>query len=263
MLYGLPENGSGTYRNAPVAQGTVTNPEKRFLVNEILRFARLEGGHEQVLDIWTLLLALALTYLCSLAIGLVYRYTHRSPGYSQSYVQTLVLTSLVTALIMLVIGSNLARAFSLVGALSIIRFRNAIKETRDVGYIFFSMAVAMAAGTQFFTVAVLATGFICAAMLSLHFANFGAAQKEAERLLRVRLPADSDPTETVEKVMQELFNSFSLVLCETVKQGLQVELLYSVKPRSDVPPTEVLKRLTTANQNLKVTYHYNSHTEDP
>ena len=104
-------------------------------VNEILRFARLEGGHEQVLDIWVLLIALVLCYLCSLSIGLVYRYTHRSPGYSQSYVQTLVLTSLVTTLIMLVIGSNLARAFSLVGALSIIRFRNAIKETRDVGYI--------------------------------------------------------------------------------------------------------------------------------
>jgi uncharacterized membrane protein YhiD involved in acid resistance len=232
-------------------------------VNEILRFARLEGGHEQVLDIWALLIALGLTYICSICIGLVYRYTHRSPGYSQSYVQTLVLTSLVTALIMLVIGSNLARAFSLVGALSIIRFRNAIKETRDVGYIFFSMAVAMAAGTQFFTVALLATGVICASMLSLHFLNFGAAQKEAERLLRVRLPVDSDPTSTVEKVMQEVFLSFSLVLCETVKQGLQVELLYSVKPRPDVPPTEVLKKLSASNENLKVVYHYNSHSEEP
>lgn len=232
-------------------------------MNEILRFARLEGGHEQVLDIWVLLFALVLTYVCSLAIGMVYRYTHRSPGYSQSYVQTLVLTSLVTAVIMLVIGSNLARAFSLVGALSIIRFRNAIKETRDVGYIFFSMAVAMAAGTQFFTVALLATGFICGAMLALHFTNYGAAKEEAERLLRIRLPVDADPTTTVENVMEELFLGFSLVLCETVKQGLQAELLYSVKPRADVPPNQVLKRLSEANENLKVVYHYNSHTEDP
>ena len=232
-------------------------------MNEIIRFARLETGHEQALDIWALLLALVLTYFCSMAIGMVYRYTHRSPGYSQSYVQTLVLTSLVTALIMLVIGSNLARAFSLVGALSIIRFRNAIKETRDVGYIFFSMAVAMAAGTQFFTVALIATAFICGGMLLLHFGDFGASKQEAERLLRVRIPIEMDPASTVEKTMAELFDSFSLILCETAKQGLQVDMLYSVKPRPDIAATEVVKRMTQANQNLKVTYHYNSHSEDP
>ena len=232
-------------------------------MNEIIRFARLETGHEQALDIWALLLALVLTYFCSMAIGMVYRYPHRSPGYSQSYVQTLVLTSLVTALIMLVIGSNLARAFSLVGALSIIRFRNAIKETRDVGYIFFSMAVAMAAGTQFFTVALIATAFICGGMLLLHFGDFGASKQESERLLRVRIPIEMDPASTVEKTMAELFDSFSLILCETAKQGLQVDMLYSVKPRPEIAATEGVKRMTQANQNLKVTYHYNSHSEDP
>lgn len=231
-------------------------------MNEILRFARLEGGTEHVLDIWVLVLAMAITYGCSLAIGLVYRYTHRSPGYSQSYVQTLVLTSLVTTLIMLVIGSNLARAFSLVGALSIIRFRNAIKETRDVGYIFFSMAVAMASGTRFFAIAMLATGLISVGMLMLHFFDFGATRREAERLLRVRLPIDLDPTTTIEKVMAEVFDSFSLVLCETVKQGMMVEIVYSVSPKAGLSPPEVLKRLSAANENLKITYHYNSHTEE-
>ena len=49
---------------------------------------------------------------------------------------------------MLIIGSNIARAFALVGALSIIRFRNAMKETRDVGFIFLIMAIGMAVGTE-------------------------------------------------------------------------------------------------------------------
>ena len=106
-------------------------------MNEVLRFLNMESGQGSVLGLWEVLIALGLTYACSLIIGMVYRYTHRSPSYSQGYVHSLVLTSMVTALIMLVIGSNLARAFSLVGALSIIRFRNAVKETRDVGYIFF------------------------------------------------------------------------------------------------------------------------------
>ena len=84
-------------------------------------------------------------------IGLVYRLTHRGISYSQSYVQTLVMMGMVVSLIMLVVGSNIARAFALVGALSIIRFRNAIKETRDVGFIFFAMAIGMATGTRFYT----------------------------------------------------------------------------------------------------------------
>ena len=79
--------------------------------------------------------ALTLSFVLSSLIGWVYRYTHRNVSYSQSYVQTLVIVGMVIALIMLVVGSNIARAFALVGALSVVRFRNAIKETRDVGFI--------------------------------------------------------------------------------------------------------------------------------
>ncbi|MER5837495.1 DUF4956 domain-containing protein, partial [Streptomyces sp. NPDC002130] len=85
--------------------------------------------------------AMALSFVLSTLIGYVYRYTHRNVSYSQTYVQTLVIVGMVVALIMLVVGSNLARAFSLVGALSVVRFRNAVKETRDVGFIFLAMAI--------------------------------------------------------------------------------------------------------------------------
>ena len=80
--------------------------------------------------------------------------THRGTSYTQSFVFTLVLNGMVVALVMLIVGLNIARAFSLVGALSIIRFRNAVKETHDVGFIFFTMAIGMAVGTQFYTLAI-------------------------------------------------------------------------------------------------------------
>ena len=85
-----------------------------------------------------------LSFLLSLIIAWVYKITYKGVSYTQSYVHTLIMMSMVVAIIMLVIGSNIARAFSLVGALSIIRFRNAVKDTRDVGYIFFAMAIGMA-----------------------------------------------------------------------------------------------------------------------
>ncbi len=97
-----------------------------------------------ILDV---VLVLTLSFALSAFIGWIYKLSHRGASYTQSFVFTLVLNGMVVALVMTIVGSNLARAFSLVGALSIIRFRNAVKETRDVGFIFFTMAIGMAVGT--------------------------------------------------------------------------------------------------------------------
>ena len=199
---------------------------------------------------------------CSIVIGWVYRFTHKGIGYSQSYVQALILTSLVTTVIMMVIGSNIARAFSLVGALSIIRFRNAIKETRDVAFIFFSMAIAMANGTRFPGVAIIATGFISSVMVGLSFCNYGYNVKNTERLLRIQLPPGIDPEVALSPLLQKLFDSYSIVLVESVKQGLFTEILYSVRPATGVNPATVVDEITKANSNCKVSYNYGMHNDD-
>jgi len=77
--------------------------------------------------------------LTGLFIGYVYRKTHRGLSYSQSLVITLVLMCLIVCSVMMVIGSNLARAFALVGALTIVRFRTVVKDTRDTAFIFFAL----------------------------------------------------------------------------------------------------------------------------
>ena len=99
------------------------------LIQELERFRDLTS----VFSLADVAIVMLLSFVLSAAMALVYRGTHRGTSYSQSFAQTLVLMGMVTALIMLIIGSNIARAFSLVGALSVIRFRNAVKETRDVG----------------------------------------------------------------------------------------------------------------------------------
>ena len=203
-----------------------------------------------------------MTLLCSLFIGLVYRTTNTTAGYSQSYVQTLVMTSLVTALIMVVIGSNLARAFSLVGALSIVRFRNAVKETRDVGYIFFSLAVAMASGTRFFGIAIAATLFICVTALALHYFSFGVSKTDPERLLKVRLAAGADPLEVLGDVLGKFFSQFTLVVVETVRQGMYLDAVFSVRQKADVKTSDVMSEIAKVNENLKIVYRYDNHQQD-
>ena len=75
-----------------------------------------------------------------LVVALVYRATHKGLSYSQSFTQTILFVAVIVAIVMMVIGGNLARAFALVGALSIIRFRTVVKDTKDTAFIFASLA---------------------------------------------------------------------------------------------------------------------------
>jgi len=232
------------------------------LIKDSLLFLKSNAEQTTSLTIWELIFALSSSLFCSIFIGWVYRATHRGVGYSQSYVHSLVLTSLVTTVIMIVIGSNIARAFSLVGALSIIRFRNAIKETRDVGFIFFAMSVAMANGTRFHGVAIVATVYISGAMLFLFFTNYAGNRQNRERLLRVQLPPGLDPSVALDETLSDLFESFSIVLVESIRQGMLTEVLYSVRPKSNLAPTQVIDEISKVNSNLKVSYNYGMHTDD-
>jgi hypothetical protein len=102
---------------------------------------------------------------CGLTISLIYRFTYRGPGYSSGFVNSIALLSVITTLVIMVIGNNLARAFGLVGALSIIRFRTAIKDTMDIVYIFLALAIGMAVGVGYHKLAFIGTIVVGAILL--------------------------------------------------------------------------------------------------
>ncbi len=205
----------------------------------------------EVFTVQDVLLTIVLSFVLALAIGWVYRDTHRGVAYSQSYVQTLVLMAMVVGIIMLVIGSNIARAFTLVGALSIVRFRNAIKETRDVGYIFFAMAIGMAAGTRFYLLAVIATVVISALLWAMDRYNFFAKDASVQ-LLKVRLPSDLPYAALFESVFGRYLVRYDLVAMETVQAGTLTELVYSVEIKRGADAQAFLRELAALNDNNKV-----------
>lgn len=107
-----------------------------------------------------MLLSIFVSLSCSFIISVIYRFTYRGPGYSESFVDSIVFLSIITTIVIMIIGNNLARAFGLVGALSIIRFRTAIKDTIDIVYIFLSLAIGMACGVGYHKLAFAATVII-------------------------------------------------------------------------------------------------------
>jgi len=115
--------------------------------------------------------------VCGLLISLLYRRTYRGPSYSTTFVQSIVSLSMITTVVIMVIGNNIARAFGLVGALSIIRFRTAIKDTQDIVFIFFALAVGMAAGVGLHLTAVIGTIFIGTVIFVLSRTNYAAPNR--------------------------------------------------------------------------------------
>jgi hypothetical protein len=129
----------------------------------------------------------------SAGAAFAYRHTTRQATYSQSFAQSLVMIGMVTAIVMLIIGSNVARAFSLVGALSVIRFRNALKETRDVGFMFLVMAIGMACGSRLYLLAVAAAASLVAVLAVMWKTDAFASRAppgDAGQLLRAVRDAD-------------------------------------------------------------------------
>ncbi len=196
-------------------------------------------------------IVLALSFVLSALIGLIYRHTHRGTSYSQSFAQTLVLMGMITALIMLIIGSNIARAFSLVGALSVIRFRNAVKETRDVGFMFFTMAIGMACGTRFYLLGALGTATIAAVLVVMHRADVFSKEVH-ERLLRIRIPAEQDQARILDPVFRKFLDAARLIAIETVAGGVLQEVVYPVVLKRRMEPQAFLEAIRAVTNNNKV-----------
>ncbi|MFC4531230.1 DUF4956 domain-containing protein [Sphaerisporangium dianthi] len=197
-------------------------------------------------------IALSLSFVLSAMIGWVYRATHRNVSYSQSYVQTLVILGMLISLIMLVVGSNIARAFALVGALSVVRFRNAIKETRDVGFIFLVMGVGMAVGTRFYVLAIAAAVAISLIIVVMYRFNWFALNVRRQ-VVKVQVPSDEDYTHVIQDVLIQHTDEFELVSMESIRAGALIELMYTVKIKKGSEPSEVIAALRERNHGQSVT----------
>ena len=127
---------------------------------------------------------LILSFFLGVLISFVYKKTHRGMSYSQSFMITNIL-SLIVCMVIMTIGNSIARAFALVGALSIIRFRTVIKDPKDIVFIFWSLATGMVCGTGQYFLAFVGSLIITIVAYILHKTNYGSIYK-SEFILQFR-----------------------------------------------------------------------------
>lgn len=185
-----------------------------------------------------LLIALLGGYLISLA----YRWTYNGPGYSNKFIHSLIIITMITSIVILVIGNNLARAFGLVGAMSIIRFRTAVKDTHDIVFIFFALATGLAAGVGLHQVTLIGVLFIGLVQLILYSIDFGDKRKQEYLLQLSFIPQENRDPEYL-NIFKSYCRSSKLINVRSLGRDDLLELSFYVILRDRGQVSDLVKEL--------------------
>lgn len=204
-------------------------------------------------------LSIVLSFVLAAVIAIVYQHTHTGSNHSQSFVQTLVIMSIVVSVVMIVIGNNIAVAFGLVGAFSIIRFRTAMNDPKDIAFIFFGMAAGITSGLGFYMIAILFTLSVIAIILLMHYVDFGKPPSN-NKLLKITVPENLHNEQIFDSILHRHLAYFALRQIETTNQGTMIRLEYLIQTHQSVTDKELIDELRNVNGNLKVSISYLNQT---
>jgi len=216
------------------------------LINESLR----DFNTVSPITLWELVTALVLSAGLNVVLARVYAFTHLGHSYSRSFVHTMILVGVTIALIMIIIGSNIARAFALVGAMSIIRFRNPVKDSRDVAFLFIAMAIGMATGTKFYLFATIFTAFVSFIAVAFHYFRFGEMEP-LSYVLRIRMK--SPLRERVEALLGEMTSSYAVISVDRLAGAPDFnDFIYELDLRKGTSFEEVMTKIGTLSDDISL-----------
>jgi uncharacterized membrane protein YhiD involved in acid resistance len=182
---------------------------------------------------------------CGLFIAYIYRKSYRGAGYSAAFVNSMISLTMITAIVIMVIGNNLARAFGLVGAMSIIRFRTAVKDTQDIVFIFFALAVGMASGVGYYKLAVFGSLFIGTIILLLAKSNITSTRND-DYLLQFNFKPNGSISPSYIPVLDKYCRRHKAINVKTIEDQDMMELSYYVKFKKENKNPDFMRELRSA-----------------
>jgi len=194
----------------------------------------------------TILTVLLITAIIGVYIFFVYRITCRKAFYNKSFAISLVVISMVTSIIILAVQSSIVISLGMVGALSIVRFRTAIKEPMDLGFLFWSISVGIICGANLYEAAIEGSLAITIVMLALHYIP------NVKPTLLLLVNADDMETEDeILKNVKKYTKNYEVVSRNITPAGM--DILVELKTKTEREQRELLNSLTALEKVGKVT----------
>ncbi|MDD5985814.1 MAG: DUF4956 domain-containing protein [Turicibacter sp.] len=206
------------------------------------------------------LIVITAAIILGFLISLVYMRTTKKAGYSPSFTVTLIMLPVIISIIILLVGNNVARAFSLAGAFSLIRFRSAPGEPKDIAYVFFTLAVGLCCGMGYIGYAIIFTIILCLVMLILDVTRF-AMPKTKAMSLKIIVPEDLNYEGVFDEILNSYTTNYKIESIRTRDFGALFELNYSIHLLEEANQKQFIDALRCRNGNLNITLTINSQNE--
>jgi hypothetical protein len=214
-------------------------------------------GADAAFSLLNLLIALGVALVLGLAVSFCYRYTYKDNTPSQSFAWTLVILPAVITIIIFFVGNNIAKAFSLAGVFTIVRFRSVPGDPKDVTYVLFTAAIGLACGMGYVLYAAIAAVILCGVMILMGALSFGKS-KSVQKLLKITIPENLDYQNALDGVLQKHTSAYKLDKIKTADLGSLYELQYSVTAKADMDEKAFIDELRCRNGNLNITLVLNA-----
>lgn len=216
---------------------------------------------DQVQDITlvTLLTVLGAALAMGIAISLMYVFTNRKGDFSKGLSITLIVLPLVITVVIFLVQDNWARAFSLAGTFSIIRFRSTQGNPRDLALIFTTLAVGLACGTGYLMVGVVLVLVVAFVLALIELVHYGEPKKE-RMMLKVTIPESLNYVGVFDDVFEKYTTSYKLAKVKSSNFGTMFILTFDIVVKKDVNQKEFIDDLRCKNGNLNIllqNYVYN------
>lgn len=199
-------------------------------------------------------LSAVVTMLTGLLFGGIIAFTYyktREENYQRSMSVTLLMLPVILSVVILFIGSNIARAFSLAGTLSIIRFRSAPGDPKDIGFIFFDIAAGLACGVGLYGYGAIFVIILCIVIFIVEKRRF-FERKAIPKTLRIMIPENLNYQGAFDEILQKYTTSYTLEKIRTTDLGSLFELVYSVTMEQSIDEQEFLNEIRCRNGNLSI-----------
>ena len=189
------------------------------------------------------------------AIAAAYVWTYRGMSYTRSYVHAITIASVIACMLLQAANNNLVAGIGIAGSLAVLRLRIALRDPKDLVFIFAGVAVGVACGVHAFTVAAAGTVVFIAATLLMTVFELGQ-RHVFEGLLRFYAPADATTEKAVTELLRAYASTFALMTLREVKQGEAMEFAYHLRLKKADARIELVRTLEAINGVNGVTLYY-------
>ena len=196
-----------------------------------------------------------LSILLAIALGLIicmaYIFVTRDMERSSSFLLSLIILPAIVSVVILLIGNNIARAFSMAGAFTLVRFRSAPGDSKDITFVFLALAVGLGCGLGFLTFAGVVT--VMLSLIIVLFYKFSFSNiKIKRRQLKITIPEDMNFEGAFDDLFQKYTTKFDLERVKTTNMGTLFELTYGIHMKEGCNQKEFIDELRCRNGNLNI-----------